>query len=72
MELSINCNGQRIHRNITNKSFIDNYLLNKDKEEFIKFILNTGFSISKCLNPITTPCSCCDKIDEFIIINGTV
>ena len=68
MELSINCNGQRIQCNITNKEFIDNYLLNKDKEEFIKFILNTGFSISKCLNPITTPCSCCDKIDELSLL----
>ena len=31
MELSINCNGQRIQCNITIKEFIDNYLLNKDK-----------------------------------------
>jgi len=65
MELSIICNDQVVSINITNQDIIDVYLQSENKGEFIKQLLDNGFTIGKCLHPIVTTCGCCHKIDEL-------
>ena len=65
MEVSIKVNDIITTININNMSIIDSYIEHENKEVFINQLLENGYNVSKCLQPIISRCGCCEQINEL-------
>tara|TARA_Y100000389_G_scaffold185857_1_gene205650 strand:- start:569 stop:1795 length:1227 start_codon:yes stop_codon:yes gene_type:complete len=62
MDISITVNGRVTTLKIENTSIIDSFSQSDTKEDFIKHLIENGYAVSKCLNPIINSCGTCNQI----------
>ena len=67
MIISVSYNDELHEITINEPSLLDSFLQQDDKGLFIKQLLMTGFSVSKCVQP-SSSCGCCYKIDELSLL----
>ena len=67
MIISVSYNDELHEITINEPSLLDSFLQQDDKGLFIKQLLMTGYSVSKCIQP-SSSCGCCYKIDELSLL----
>ena len=65
MEVSIKANSIITTVKINNMDIINSYIQHENKEVFINQLLENGYNVSKCLQPIISRCGCCEQINEL-------